>query len=114
MLVLKKGTQVKVISGKDKGKSGEILEINRSSNRVKIKTINMIKKHLKPTKENKKILAGLKKGFRVAKDFTATPLPAIIELLTKRIIGLEKTINLPIRGSMAAKNFLIIRLIFFR
>ena len=53
MLVLKKGTQVKVISGKDKGKSGEILEINRSSNRVKIKTINMIKKHLKPTKENK-------------------------------------------------------------
>ena len=53
MMVLKKGTQVKVISGKDKGKSGEILEINRSANKVKIKTINMIKKHLKPTKENK-------------------------------------------------------------
>ena len=53
MLSLKKGTQVKVISGKDKGKTGEILEINRSSNRVKIKAINMIKKHLKPTKENK-------------------------------------------------------------
>ena len=44
---------MKVISGKDKGKSGEILEINRSANKVKIKTINMIKKHLKPTKENK-------------------------------------------------------------
>ena len=53
MLSLKKGLQVKVISGKDKGKTGEILEINRSSNRVKIKAINMIKKHLKPTKENK-------------------------------------------------------------
>ena len=53
MLNLKKGSQVKVISGKDKGKTGEILEINRSLNRVKIKTINMIKKHLKPTKENK-------------------------------------------------------------
>ena len=53
MLILKKGSQVKVISGKDKGKTGEILEINRSSNRVKIKAINMIKKHLKPTKENK-------------------------------------------------------------
>mgnify|MGYP001440306646 FL=1 len=53
MLSLKKGSQVKVISGKDKGKTGEILEINRSSNRVKIKAINMIKKHLKPTKENK-------------------------------------------------------------
>ena len=53
MLSLKKGLQVKVIAGKDKGKTGEILEINRSSNRVKIKAINMIKKHLKPTKENK-------------------------------------------------------------
>ena len=53
MMILKKGSQVKVISGKDKGKTGEILEINRSSNRIKIKAINMIKKHLKPTKENK-------------------------------------------------------------
>jgi large subunit ribosomal protein L24 len=53
MLNLKKGTQVKIISGKDKGKTGEILEINRSENRVKIKAINFIKKHLKPTKENK-------------------------------------------------------------
>ena len=53
MLSLKKGSQVKVISGKDKGKTGEVLEIIRSSNKVKIKAINMIKKHLKPTKENK-------------------------------------------------------------
>ena len=53
MLSIKKGDQVKIISGKDKGKTGEILEINRSANRVKIKAINMIKKHLKPTKENK-------------------------------------------------------------
>ncbi len=52
-MMLKKGTQVKIISGKDKGKTGEILEINRKLNRVKIKSINMIKKHLKPTKENK-------------------------------------------------------------
>ena len=50
---LKKGLQVKIISGKDKGKTGEILEINRNLNTVKIKSINMIKKHLKPTKENK-------------------------------------------------------------
>ena len=53
MLNIKKGTQVKIISGKDKGKTGEILEINRNLNRVKIKSINIIKKHLKPTKENK-------------------------------------------------------------
>ena len=52
-MLLKKGVQVKVISGKDKGKTGEILEINRKLNKVKIKSIGMIKKHLKPTKENK-------------------------------------------------------------
>mgnify|MGYP001363420511 CR=1 FL=1 len=53
MLSIKKGAQVKVISGKDRGKTGEILEINRGLNKVKVKSINMIKKHLKPTKENK-------------------------------------------------------------
>ena len=52
-MILKKGTQVKVISGKDKGKTGEILEINRKLNKIKIKSINMIKRHTKPTKENK-------------------------------------------------------------
>ena len=52
-MMLKKGTQVKVIYGKDKGKTGEILEINRRLKKVKIKSINMIKRHTKPTKENK-------------------------------------------------------------
>ena len=52
-MILKKGTQVKIISGKDKGKTGEILEINRKLNKIKIKSINMIKRHTKPTKENK-------------------------------------------------------------
>ncbi len=52
-MLFKKGTQVKIISGKDKGKTGEILEINRKLNKIKVKSINMIKKHLKPTKENK-------------------------------------------------------------
>ena len=50
---LKKGAQVKIISGKDKGKTGEILEINRKLEKIKIKSISMIKKHTKPTKENK-------------------------------------------------------------
>ena len=53
MMLLKKGTEVKVISGKDKGKTGEILEINRKLNKVKIKSVNMVKRHTKPTKENK-------------------------------------------------------------
>ena len=52
-MIIKKGTQVKIITGKDKGKTGEILEIDRKQKRAKVKSINMIKKHLKPTKENK-------------------------------------------------------------
>ena len=52
-MFLKKGTQVLVISGKDKGKTGEILEINRKLKKIKVKAVNMIKKHTKPTKENK-------------------------------------------------------------
>ena len=52
-MILKKGIQVKIITGKDKGKTGEILEINRKLNKIKVKAINMVKKHTKPTKENK-------------------------------------------------------------
>ena len=43
MMIIKKGTQVKVISGKDKGKTGEILEINRKLQKVKVKTVNIVK-----------------------------------------------------------------------
>ena len=50
---LKKGVQVKILSGKDKGKTGEILEINRKLKKIKVKSVNMIKRHTKPTKENK-------------------------------------------------------------
>ncbi|MAJ66122.1 MAG: 50S ribosomal protein L24 [Candidatus Pelagibacterales bacterium] len=50
---IKKGDKVVVLAGKDKKKTGDVIEINRSSNRAKIKGINMIKKHIKTTKENK-------------------------------------------------------------
>ena len=50
---IKKGNQVKVIAGKDKGKTGEVIEINRKMNTIKVKAINLVKKHTKPTKENK-------------------------------------------------------------
>ena len=52
-MIIKKGNQVKVITGKDKGKTGEVIEINRKLNMIKVKAINLIKKHQKPTKENK-------------------------------------------------------------
>ena len=50
---IKKGNQVKVITGKDRGKTGEVIEINRKMNTIKVKSINLVKRHTKPTKENK-------------------------------------------------------------
>ena len=51
--MIKNGQQVEIICGKDKGKKGEVIEILRNSNKVKIKGINFIKKHEKTTKEKK-------------------------------------------------------------
>ena len=51
--MIKKGTKVKIISGKDRNKDGEIIEIDRKNNRAKVKGINMVKKHVKTTKEKK-------------------------------------------------------------
>ena len=51
--MLKNGQQVKIICGKDKGKTGQVIEILRNKNKVKIKGINFIKKHEKTTKEKK-------------------------------------------------------------
>jgi len=52
-MLLKKGMKVKVCVGKDKGKTGEIIEINRVKDLAKVKDVNMLKKHKKPTKEDK-------------------------------------------------------------
>ena len=51
--MIKKGLKVKVLSGRDKKKEGEIIEIDRRNNRAKVKEINMVKKHIKTTKEKK-------------------------------------------------------------
>ena len=51
--MIKKGLKVVVLTGKDKKKEGEIIEIDRQNNRAKVKDINMVKKHIKTTKEKK-------------------------------------------------------------
>ena len=51
--MIKKGNQVEILSGKDKGKKGEVIEILRNKNKAKVKGINFIKKHEKTTKEKK-------------------------------------------------------------
>ena len=51
--MMKKGLKVIVLAGKDKKKEGEVIEIDRQNNRAKVKDINMVKKHIKTTKEKK-------------------------------------------------------------
>ena len=51
--MIKKGIKVKILAGKDKKKEGEIIEIDRKNNRAKVKDMNMVKKHVKTTKEKK-------------------------------------------------------------
>jgi len=51
--MIKKGNKVKILAGKDKRKEGEIIEIDRTKNRAKVKGINLVKKHVKTTKEKK-------------------------------------------------------------
>tara|TARA_B100001059_G_scaffold186225_1_gene188078 strand:- start:355 stop:603 length:249 start_codon:yes stop_codon:yes gene_type:complete len=51
--MIKKGLKVKILCGKDKKKEGDVIEIDRANNRAKVKEINMVKKHVKTTKEKK-------------------------------------------------------------
>ena len=51
--MIKKGFKVQILAGKDKKKEGEVIEIDRPNNRAKVKDVNMVKKHIKTTKEKK-------------------------------------------------------------
>ena len=76
--MIKKGLKVKIIAGKDKKKEGEIIEIDRPNNRAKVKEINMVKKHVKTTKE--------KKGGIVSKE-------SFIHISNLKLINEKKTIK---------------------
>ena len=51
--MIQKGMKVKILTGKDKSKEGEVIEIDRKNYRAKVKGINIVKKHVKTTKEKK-------------------------------------------------------------
>jgi large subunit ribosomal protein L24 len=51
--MIKKGSKVKILAGRDKKKEGEVIELDRSNNRAKVQGINIVKKHVKTTKEKK-------------------------------------------------------------
>ena len=82
--MIKKGLKVLVLSGKDKKKEGEVIEIDRPNNRAKVKDINMVKKHIKTTKE--------KKGGIVSKEnfINLSNLKLIVEKNKKKITEAKK------------------------
>ena len=65
-LKFKKGYTVKVISGDDRGKSGEIIEIFKDRYRATVKGLNMVKKHTKPTKEKKGGIVSIEKSIHLS------------------------------------------------
>ena len=79
--MIKKGLKVIVLTGKDKKKEGEVIEIDRPNNRAKVKEINMVKKHVKTTKE--------KKGGIVSKEnfINFSNLMVIDEKIKKKVVG---------------------------
>ena len=82
--MIKKGLKVKVLVGKDKKKEGEVIEIDRANNRAKVKEINMVKKHVKTTKE--------KKGGIVSKEnfIHLSNLKIIDEKIKNKKVGAKK------------------------
>ena len=81
---IKKGSLVKVLAGKDKNKSGEIIEIINKLYKAKVKGINIVKKHVKATKE--------KKGGIIAKEnFIHLSNLRLVENKKKKIIGKESS-----------------------
>ena len=51
--MIKKGLKVRILTGRDRKKEGEVIEIDRPNNRAKVQGINIVKKHGKTTKEKK-------------------------------------------------------------
>ena len=49
---IKKGDQVVVITGRDKGKKGEVIEVLRSASRVRVRGVNMVKRHRRATQND--------------------------------------------------------------
>ena len=82
--MIKKGSKVRILTGKDKKKEGDVIEIDRHNNRAKVKEINMVKKHIKTTKE--------KKGGIVSKEsfIHISNLKLIDEKLKKKKIEAKK------------------------
>lgn len=51
---IKKGDKIKILAGKDKGKTGKVLQVFQSENRASIEGLNLLIKHMRPRKNGEK------------------------------------------------------------
>ena len=68
--MIKKGLKVKILTGRDKKKEGEVIEIDRPNNRAKVQGINIVKKHVKKTKKKKRWNSIKRKFYSYFKSFS--------------------------------------------
>ena len=94
-LKFKKGNTVKVISGDDRGKSGEIIEIFKDRYRATVKGLNMVKKHTKPTKEKKGGIISLEQSIHLSN--------LLVEVADKKKLGKKEETKISVKPKSKEK-----------
>ena len=94
-LKFKKGNTVKVISGDDRGKSGEIIEIFKDRYRATVKGLNMVKKHTKPTKEKKGGIISVEQSIHLSN--------LLVEVADKKKLGKKEETKISVKPKSKEK-----------
>ena len=95
-LKFKKGNTVKVISGDDRGKSGEIIEIFKDRYRATVKGLNMVKKHTKPTKEKKGGIISVEQSIHLSN--------LLVEVANKKKLGKKEETKASVKPKVKEKS----------
>ena len=95
-LKFKKGNTVKVISGDDRGKSGEIIEIFKDRYRATVKGLNMVKKHTKPTKEKKGGIISVEQSIHLSN--------LLVEVANKKKLGKKEETKVSVKPKAKEKS----------
>lgn len=72
-LKIKKGDQVVVLTGKDKGSKGEVLSVDRETSRVVVKGVNVVSRHRKPSQISSGGIEKIEKGIHISNVALADP-----------------------------------------
>ena len=94
--MIKKGFKVRILTGKDKKKEGEVIEIDRANNRAKVKEVNMVKKHTKPTKEKKGGIVSVEQSIHLSN--------LLVEVADKKKLGKKEETKASVKPKTKEKS----------